>query len=380
MSTLIPFALDKSTQKIVSIDEVPKGSNCNCICLSCNLDLVASKGEVNVHHFKHKNKDTTEDACEISFERCVFWMCREVFESTDSIALPAYNVFVSDPESDIDVELNVLPEEIAYFSYSYYKTSIALDQSCTFIVCIDSQKVAITVNFDPDFNSKTPYVIDDEKLAHIIVDLEGSREIFERHNISFRQVVIDLLTNNLTNKKWLYHPLEEQAIKSFYDHKLKQAEAYAAKQAELERERLAAKERAIEEQRIEDAKTNAERERERLQAIEVQKIKEAQRLQAKNNKAYFSKEDKEERIGLIECFDTFLLSNNEIKRCSGCHFPQIITSKKCNFCGYSLFESKYFYILPADLKNIYAQDSLRAISNQKLYEKGLLDILTSNSD
>lgn len=354
MSTLIPFALDKSTQKIVSIDEVAQGKNCNCICLSCNLDLVASKGEVNVHHFKHKNKDTTEDACEISFERCVFWMCREVFESTDSIALPAYNVFVTDPESDIDVELNVIPEETASFSYSYYKTSIALDQSCTFFVCIDSQKVAITVNFDPDFNSKTPYVIDGEKLAHIIVDLEGSRKIFERHNISFRQVVIDLLTNDIANKKWLYHPFEEQVKKSFYDHKLEQAKAYAAKQVE--------------------------RERERLEAIEAQKIREAQRLQAKNNKVDFSNEDKVKRIGLIECFDSFLLRNNEIKRCSRCHFPQIITLRKCDCCGYSFFESNYFSITPDNLKIILAHESLRAISDQELHNKGLLDLLISTSD
>ncbi|NMR26391.1 hypothetical protein HH219_12755 [Pseudoalteromonas sp. NEC-BIFX-2020_015] len=380
MSTLIPFALDKSTQKIVSIDEVAQGKNCNCICLSCNLDLVASKGEVNVHHFKHKNKDTTEDACEISFERCVFWMCREVFESTDSIALPAYNVFVTDPESDIDVELNVIPEETASFSYSYYKTSIALDQSCTFFVCIDSQKVAITVNFDPDFNSKTPYVIDGEKLAHIIVDLEGSREIFERHNISFRQVVIDLLTNDIANKKWLYHPFEEQVKKSFYDHKLEQAKAYAAKQVELECERLAAIERAIEEQKKEDAKTHAERERERLEAIEAQKIREAQRLQAKNNKVDFSNEDKVKRIGLIECFDSFLLRNNEIKRCSRCHFPQIITLRKCDCCGYSFFESNYFSITPDNLKIILAHESLRAISDQELHNKGLLDLLISTSD
>lgn len=335
------------------IDEVQQGKNCNCncICLSCNLDLVASKGEVNVHHFKHKNKDTTEDACEISFERCVFWMCREVFESTDTIALPAYNVFVTDPEHNINIELSVIAEKNYSFSYSYYKTFIALDKSCTFFVYIDYQEVAITVNFD----NKTPYVVDGEKLAHIIVDLEGLRETFERHDISFRQVIIDLLTNNLTNKKWLYHPLQEQVKKSFYDQKLNQDKADAEKKVEVEHEGL------------ENIK----------KAIEAEKIREAKRLQEKNFKADFTKEDKKERIGLIECFDAFLLSNNEIKRCSGCHFPQLITSRKCNFCGYSLFESEYFSILLADLKNIYVQESLLAISNQKLCENGFLDILTS---
>lgn len=151
MSTLIPFALDKNTKKIVSIDEVQQGKNCNCICLSCNLDLVASKGEVNIHHFKHKNKDTTEDACEISFERCVFWMCREVFESTDTIALPAYTVLVTDPENNTDMELSVIVEKNFIFTYSHYKTFIALDKSCTFFVYIDCEEVAITVNFDPDY-------------------------------------------------------------------------------------------------------------------------------------------------------------------------------------------------------------------------------------
>lgn len=167
--------------------------------------------------------------------------------------------------------------------------------------------------------------------------------------------------------------------KSFYDQKLKQAEAYAAKQKEIERIRLVAIKEAKEEKEINDAKAHAELARKRLAAKEAGKIREAKRLQAKNLKADFTKEDIQQRIDLIEYFDDSLLCDNEIKRCSGCHFPQFITSRNCNFCGYSLFESKCFSKLTQSEKNIFAQESLKAISNQKLYENDLLDILTSKS-
>ena len=38
------------------IDEVERGEKCNCICSVCKCPLVAKHGDVNEHHFSHKNK------------------------------------------------------------------------------------------------------------------------------------------------------------------------------------------------------------------------------------------------------------------------------------------------------------------------------------
>ena len=39
--------------KIVSINNVPSGKNCNCICTKCKQPLVAKKGYIKEHHFAH---------------------------------------------------------------------------------------------------------------------------------------------------------------------------------------------------------------------------------------------------------------------------------------------------------------------------------------
>lgn len=38
------------------IDDVPNGAKCNCICKSCNDELIARNGgKLKKHHFAHRN-------------------------------------------------------------------------------------------------------------------------------------------------------------------------------------------------------------------------------------------------------------------------------------------------------------------------------------
>ncbi|QTH23422.1 hypothetical protein HRJ34_07955 [Rhizorhabdus wittichii] len=45
---------------IVSIADVPSGRKCDCVCPACGVPLIAQKGDVNVHHFRH---DGAEAGC-----------------------------------------------------------------------------------------------------------------------------------------------------------------------------------------------------------------------------------------------------------------------------------------------------------------------------
>ena len=52
MTTLhIPYGL--VDDRIVHVDDVPRGKACGARCASCDSDLVARKGEVRIHHFAH---------------------------------------------------------------------------------------------------------------------------------------------------------------------------------------------------------------------------------------------------------------------------------------------------------------------------------------
>lgn len=41
---IIEYAVEKETKQIMHIDDVPNGAKCNCICKSCNDELIARNG------------------------------------------------------------------------------------------------------------------------------------------------------------------------------------------------------------------------------------------------------------------------------------------------------------------------------------------------
>ena len=55
--------------RCVSIDDVPSGLACNCVCAACQRPLVARKGSQRTHHFAHRPGDDCERAGETTLHR-----------------------------------------------------------------------------------------------------------------------------------------------------------------------------------------------------------------------------------------------------------------------------------------------------------------------
>ncbi len=85
---MITFKLgkDKSTGKIVAIEEVTRGRACGCICPECEKDLVAAQGEKNDWHFRH-NHETT---CKGGQETALHMLAKEIIASNIEITLPIH--------------------------------------------------------------------------------------------------------------------------------------------------------------------------------------------------------------------------------------------------------------------------------------------------
>lgn len=54
---IFTWAYSKIEKKMVHIDSVPNGYNCECICPKCDKPLNARQGKVNEHSFAHKPED-----------------------------------------------------------------------------------------------------------------------------------------------------------------------------------------------------------------------------------------------------------------------------------------------------------------------------------
>lgn len=72
--------------KIVSVDEVPIGEACQCVCPSCYGKLVARKGEVKAHHFAHKGGVE----CIGAFEASLRLAAVKILSEAPYIQLPAF--------------------------------------------------------------------------------------------------------------------------------------------------------------------------------------------------------------------------------------------------------------------------------------------------
>ena len=60
---------------IVSIDDVPSGKECGCVCPACGDELIARKGQKRMHHFAHRSNED----CEYGYESSLHLAAKTFF-------------------------------------------------------------------------------------------------------------------------------------------------------------------------------------------------------------------------------------------------------------------------------------------------------------
>jgi hypothetical protein len=81
----LPFGLRADTGAIVSVEAVARGLACECICPACRWPLVAAKGEVVRHHFRHLAENP---ACREARETALHLFAKKVICDTLNLQLP----------------------------------------------------------------------------------------------------------------------------------------------------------------------------------------------------------------------------------------------------------------------------------------------------
>lgn len=85
-NVLLTYALDIAN-KLVHIDNVPNGLDCNCYCPYCHAQLVAkNKGKKKISHFAHYH---AED-CGKAYETALHLLAKEILCERKVLMLPAY--------------------------------------------------------------------------------------------------------------------------------------------------------------------------------------------------------------------------------------------------------------------------------------------------
>ena len=215
----ILYGIRTDDGKVVNIDEVSKGLDCNCICPQCKVKLIAKKGDKNIHHFAHYGEQNRECNIVKANESALHLMAKQIILEEKAIMMPALKIMKNQISLELPTEIiNQLPDQ-----YIYNESAIV-----TFDNVVLEKKYA---DFKPDIVGTK---LQRELLIEIAVTHEVDevkRKAVEKLGISMVEIDLSqfmdspiskeklkqslLMSDNL--KKWIYHRSYKDAITKAHD-------------------------------------------------------------------------------------------------------------------------------------------------------------------
>ena len=103
---IFSYAEDKITGRMVHVDDVPRGLNCNCICPHCHEPLMARHGDEREHGFAHHSQ-TRKANLEICYQVILYKLAEQIIQDRKRILLPSYySIFPEREIKFVDVQVD----------------------------------------------------------------------------------------------------------------------------------------------------------------------------------------------------------------------------------------------------------------------------------
>lgn len=213
-STDLVYGLGEG-QLILHISEVPRGKSCACVCPQCGRSLVARKGSINRHHFAHATKST----CSGAPETALHMMAKDIVCNRLCLILPK---LVASYEG---LERTIVEKQ--RFNFDFAEKEIPQDSGITpdVLVWKKDRKLMIEIF--------VTHICDEEKILGIcktgIPSIEIDLSKFPR-DASPKEIEEAVISG--ASRRWLFHPLEREALQQMKAQIEKQREAERKKQDE----------------------------------------------------------------------------------------------------------------------------------------------------
>lgn len=211
----VPFGLlidNNGVKKFVAVDEVCSGLACGCICPSCDIPLVAKKGEIYTWHFAHKprkSKSELDVTCEYSYHVSLVAMAKQLFANGVSISLPTYILRMNKIGFPSSLKIfnasSVVLERIeieAFFDHQFVDV-IGYVNNVPLLIYFEHAEKKVDITESNFINHK-------DSVRIIKINVSG----FHLESKQARQELTELLFNSLNGKQWIYHPRQIEKIKN----------------------------------------------------------------------------------------------------------------------------------------------------------------------
>lgn len=200
----LTYALDKEG-KLVHIDDVPNGDECNCFCPHCNSPLCAKNGgKIKTHHFAHLSGAD----CKGAVESALHIMAKEVLSKYKKIMLPP-------------IPYKQTAQCLEFTEVELEKTSdFGLRPDCECYYGEESEK-RIWIEF------KRTHAVDQNKKGKIISAKIDCVEIDLNSCEQDPDKVKQFLIEESKNRIWIYNEEHNQIIQNYTREKTLKCRAFA---------------------------------------------------------------------------------------------------------------------------------------------------------
>ena len=187
----------KLNGKIVSIEDVEKGLNCNCLCPSCGGILIAKKGNKNIHHFAHQSNQS----CEYGYETTLHLLAKDIISKSNSIFIPSVTIKHNKKYTQtIEEERNINIDNVQI-------ENLIDDIKPDLLITTHGQKYIIEIYVTHKVDEQKYEKLKQHKIPTIEINLSKFRHHIETDTLK------EILLNEHKNKYWIFN----EVIQSYYD-------------------------------------------------------------------------------------------------------------------------------------------------------------------
>jgi hypothetical protein len=217
---LIPFALSVDTNLLVDVADVQSGKKCGCICPSCNIPLIAKKGDINEWHFAHDSQFIEKDqelSCDFSWAVAVKMMIKQILIEGSTLALPDYYIdFQGIGYPNSKKQIKVTDSSVIHYSNPELKSL-----ECDVTVEVKGKKLGVILLTKHSF-SNVDTSFEQALLGVLAISIENVGYDDEGKAVNhLRNQLRVLIESKTIAKHWLYHGREKaEFIKATEQDKL----------------------------------------------------------------------------------------------------------------------------------------------------------------
>lgn len=196
--------------RLVNVDEVKNGLECNCICPNpqCNAPLIAKNdGEKNAHHFAHYG----EDECEHGYESMLHLMAKRILIEEKQLCLPRRHLNFPNTFNSREI----VKEDSKYIFDNVEEEKRLYEEGLSIIpdivLTMNNKKLLVEIYVTHKIDGSKHNKIKELGLSAIEIDLSKISRGKEINYEWLRKILVE----EIELKSWIYNDYENKILESY---------------------------------------------------------------------------------------------------------------------------------------------------------------------